>query len=501
MFGMRSSIGLDIGSYSIKLVQLIKTKKGDIMLGKLAIAKIPRIISPSAISDPEKYKEKMLAGLLKRLFEENYLKPTNIAFAIPGGLAFIRQIEVLLKDRRKTDYMMRFEASQHIPFSLDEVAWDYHLLDGVKFKDTVSRAILVAIKKDLLDENINNFKTVPLNVKLVDVAPLALYNCVKFSKDFAPEGLVAILDIGLKTTNLILFKEDKLWIRSFSVDGDNLNLDAFAEELKRSLDYYGADTLDEILLCGGSLGRYSQLSDFLSQRFKCKRVSVLNPFKSLSGITLPNGRQVDIPCVDTDLPLFGIAMGLALRGVRHCDIEVNLLKETLSIRKETRMKKIFVLLSGMVAVLLVLSISYFMRADYNLKKARLNSIEVYLDAVTDYQPKIKKLIAENSFLEAKINTLYKLIKDRTLAVDALSGITRLLPKETWITEFSYSLPKTGESKIVIAGRSADYQGVNELITGLKSSSYFKDVRPVSSTVRVDTALNEEVIEFAVELRI
>jgi len=250
----KSSIGLDIGERFIKFVEL--KRNGDaILLNKFGIKEIPRDLNLD--------REKVISQLISQLFSENNIKTRNVNISAGGQSVFVRFIKLLQAKEDKLKQTMKFEAQNQIPFPLSEVAWDWSLLD--KGKKGTKKAVIVAIKQDLVKGMLTRLKGIRLSANLIDVSPISLYNCMAFNEDYKEERLGALLDIGARTTNLIIFKKGNIWIRSFPVANDRIEeakeqgFEEFIGEIERSVEYYfiqsgeGQDAekrLGELILTG-----------------------------------------------------------------------------------------------------------------------------------------------------------------------------------------------------------------------------------------------------------
>ncbi len=202
-----SSIGLDIGESFIRFVELKKTKEG-ILLNKFGIKEIP----PDLKSD----RERAAMQTVSQLLSEHNIKARNVNIKAGGQSVFVRFVKLLQIKEDKLMKTMQFEAQNQIPFPLTEVAWDWSLLD--RRSDKTRKAVIVAIKNNLLQDMLSNLKSIKLSTGLIDVAPISLYNCLMFNEDCDEKKLSAILEVGAKSSNLIIFKKDNVWTRGFPVD-------------------------------------------------------------------------------------------------------------------------------------------------------------------------------------------------------------------------------------------------------------------------------------------
>ncbi len=495
----KSSVGLDIGSRFIKLVEL--QRSGDsIILNKFGIKEIPKNLKED--------RERVIAQLILQLFSENNIKARNVNISAGGQSVFVRFVKLLQTKEERLKQTMKFEAQNQIPFPLAEVAWDWSLLD--KDKKTTRRAVIVAIKKDLVEDMIARLKAVRLSTDLIDVSPVSIYNCMAFNEDYDDAKLGALLDIGAKVSNLVVFKKGNIWIRRFPVAAERIDqakeqgMEELIGEIKRSIEYYfmqggeelqSEKKLDELILTGGG-SAIGDMEARLGARFNVKP-RTLGPFRKLK-ISKDVFSNAQAKGVKNQL---SVAVGLALRGVTGLKIELNFLKEMISERCLSSQKNLYARLSIAMATLIVVSFSVFMRQDYSIKRMKLSKVDEMLDIYSTYEPKIKELQNAEDILKEKIDTLHQTVNSRAIWLDCFRIISEILPKEVWITDLSgiVSLEKSGLARFDLSGKAISYQAVNSFVSALKSSPSFTDVKPISSSIETDENTGEEIVKFSITM--
>jgi type IV pilus assembly protein PilM len=213
-----SAVGLDIGKDCIKLVELVR--EGELVsLSKIDSAKLP----PAETTGPER--TEAVKKIVAELLAKNQLKHKKIILGVNGQSVFIKFLEILPVSKDKLTRTIRYEAQQQIPFSLDDVEWDTHLLESLpEEKSRCQRVLLVAIKKDNLAAKLALVEQSGVFPSVLDVSTLSIYNCLKFNRDYDENKITAALDIGAQSTDLLILRGDELWVRSFAIGGDNLTL-------------------------------------------------------------------------------------------------------------------------------------------------------------------------------------------------------------------------------------------------------------------------------------
>ncbi len=496
----KTSIGLDIGSHYIKFAELARS--GDaITLNRFGVKEIP--------SNLKADKEKAITQLISQLLSENNVKEKHVNVSVGGQSVFIRFVKLLQVKEDKLKQTMKFEAQNQIPFPLTEVAWDWSLLD--REEKGTKKAVVVAIKKNIIEDIISRLDSIRLSTDLIDVEPISLYNCMVFNEDYSREKLGAILDIGANTTNLVIFQKNNIWVRSFPVAGNRIaeskdqGIEEIIGEVERSIEYYfmqsgedaqGGKKLDELLLTGGG-SAIEELEQKLMSKFKTQ-AKILDPFRK---IRISKEIFSDLETKKTVKNQLGVAIGLALRGMTDLKIEVNFLKEMISERHAYSQKVLYSRFSIAVAALTLICFSIFMRQDYSVKRLKMNKVDEMLEVYRTYEPKIKKMQDKEDVLMEKIDILYHQASSRAIWLDVLGIISEILSEEVWITDASgiVSMEKGGLARLDLGGKALSYQAVNSFVSSLKSSPSFEDVKPISSSLEVDEKTGEETVKFNITM--
>jgi type IV pilus assembly protein PilM len=344
LFTSKGSIGLDIGSSYFKVVQLKETKKG-YELELFDMLPIPsEIIVDGAIIDSLR-----LVDSLKELIKKAKIKTKNAVIGISGHASvIIKRISLPEMSEEDLSESIKFEAEQYVPFDIEDVYLDFQIL-GPREEPGQMDVILVAVKKDIINEYATVVKEAGLIPIIVDVDAFALENMYEINYEIEPDKNVALVNIGAGTINMNILKGGiSVFTRDSSI-GSNIHTEAIqkafdatyesAERLKkgepvegispedaysvvlsasediiseigRSLDYYKSTTLHEdinevILSGGGSL--IKNFPQILSEKIGIES-KVAEPFRN---IIIP--KKFDISYMQDVAPIAAIAVGLALR--------------------------------------------------------------------------------------------------------------------------------------------------------------------------------------------
>ena len=338
-FGGRGTIGLDIGSGYLKLVQL-KDTKGGYELELFDILPLP----PELIVDGSIIDSLRLVDSLKELARKARIKTKDVTISIAGHSSVIVK-RVSLPDMSEDELYesIKFEAEQYIPFDIDDVNLDFQIL-GPKEEPGQMDVILVAVKKDIINEYLSVVKEAGFNCQIVDVNSFALENIYEINYEIEPEKNVALVNIGASTMNMNILKGGISVFTRDSAVGSNLHTevlqrefnltyemaerlkrgepvenvspqDAFSVmelaseeiigEVNRSLEYFHED-IHEIVLSGGC-ALIKDFPNLLAEKIRVE-TKLMQPFKNIK-----IAKHFDLSLIEEMAPMAVVAAGLALR--------------------------------------------------------------------------------------------------------------------------------------------------------------------------------------------
>ena len=237
MFKRRNAlVGLDIGTSEVKAIEL--TDFGDSV--KVTGFGIGRIHNREDLPD-----------VIKRVLQEAGIKTRRVATSVSGRSVIVRYLNLPTMDETELKGALKFEADKYIPFEIDEVAIDGQKLEEV---DTASgdremKSLLVAVKKDLIQEHVSLIQDIGLMPVVIDVDAFALGNAFELRNLNSPRledenKITALVDLGASKTNINILKGNmSCFSREVYVGGNqmteaiacDIHMDeSEAEELKRN---------------------------------------------------------------------------------------------------------------------------------------------------------------------------------------------------------------------------------------------------------------------------
>ena len=345
----RQLVGLDIGSSAIKVAQL-KESKGRYFLQKFGVKPLePEVIVGGTVMD-----EGRVISAIQELFGETNVKNKYVAISISGHAVIIKKISLPPMPDEELEGQVKLAAEQYIPFDINEVNIDFHVLPPDPSGDGQGdmSVILVAAKKDKINELTELVKTAGLIPMVMDVDAFAIENMHGINYPLAQEETTALVNLGASVMNVNITRAGfSLFTRDIPLGGnryteaiqremglsfeeaeeskkkdgggesggmsvgnvlDSVNAEV-ASEIARTVDYFktsGANAdLNRVLVCGG-VAKAKGLIQQLSDRMQVP-VEMADPFAEID----TTGCDMDPDLLAELAPSAAVGVGLALRAV------------------------------------------------------------------------------------------------------------------------------------------------------------------------------------------
>src|SRR5262245_60199791 len=230
----RNLVGIDVGSKSIKAVQVTETS-GQYKVTEFGIAEVsPQVSIPDTISE---------------LFSKKNFKTKRVVSAVSGRFVFVRYISMPVMSDEELVNAAKYELGKYIPVEVDEVLHDSQKLEELaaqEGQEPEMRVLLVAAKRTFIDEHVGILEGAGLQPAIVDVDSFALGNAYELSGAINPQAiaagkLVALVDIGASKTNINIMSDSiSYFTREFYKGGDDLT-DSISKKL--SLEVKDAESM------------------------------------------------------------------------------------------------------------------------------------------------------------------------------------------------------------------------------------------------------------------
>jgi len=344
LFKGKGSIGLDLGSSYIKTIKL-KESKGSYELELFDLYPLP----PELIVDGSIIDSIRLVEAIKDMVKKAGIKTKDAVISISGhSSVIIKRISLPEMSEEDLSESIKFEAEQYVPFDIEDVNLDFQII-GPKEEPGQMDVILVAVKKDIINEYISVIKEAGLNPTIVDIDAFALENMYGINYEIEPGKNIALLNIGASTINMSILKGGISVFTRDSSMGSNLHTEALqreynisyenAEKLKRgetvenvssedaatviesaseeilseivrSFDYYRSTTMHEDIsevIFSGGCALLSNMPSMIMEKTGIE-TRVAEPFRN---IRIP--KKFESTNIYEIAPIMSIAVGLALR--------------------------------------------------------------------------------------------------------------------------------------------------------------------------------------------
>lgn len=349
-FKSKKILGLDIGSFALKLVEVKAKKKGKETvheLVSLGYEPVPyQSIVEGSIMDSA-----AVADSIQHVLYESKTKTNGLSFGVSGSSVIVKKIEVQRLNPAEMHEHILWEARPHIPFTPEEVNIDYEIIESGDSPSGMAGVILAAVKKEKLNDYLNVMDIAHKKVEVVDLESFAVLNSVMKNYEMYTDRTIAIINIGASITNVVISRGGyPVFVRDIAFGGNqftdliqkelnlkyekaesvkkgrqvegvspaavkpviNLIFSELKNEIKKTFEFYRSNTMegriDNILLSGGTANLESIL-DFFSQEFDIP-FEIANPFNNIE----VNEKKFDLNFINEMAPVFNVAMGLALRA-------------------------------------------------------------------------------------------------------------------------------------------------------------------------------------------
>jgi type IV pilus assembly protein PilM len=222
MLNIKSFLAIDFGAGSLKLGEFEVNEAGGLRLKGFAIKPL------GAEGAQEATREATILKALQEVLVEKNIQSKNVNVCAPGFHVFSKFVRLPPVDAGKVTQIIQYEAQQNVPFPLAEVVWDYQILGSAPSGEL--EVLLVAIKSDVVEGLFRVAEQAKLRLNLCDASPAALCNAFRYNYGDL-EDCTMLLDIGAKTSNLLFFEKGKVFSRSINLGANAITQD-FANEAK-----------------------------------------------------------------------------------------------------------------------------------------------------------------------------------------------------------------------------------------------------------------------------
>jgi type IV pilus assembly protein PilM len=358
-------VGIDIGTHTIKLVQLRRARGGYQLLNFGVMPLAAGAIVDGTIRQPD-----LIVEAIRNLVRAEDLRTTEVVTAVSGQSVIVKKIRMPKQmSRREIADNLQWEAEQHIPFEISDVNIDFQELPNVEGTkrtgifggffgsssgdsgaDDQTDVLLVAARKSKVEDYTGLLLEAGLRPVIVDTDVFAIENSYEVNRE-GSDDVVALVDIGASTMNVNILKgnvtlfqrdipiggnrytaaiEQAFRVRSEQAEALKMGVgftpeitreqvlmvmmgvsDAISEEIQRSLEFFHSsiaeDDIDRMIMSGGC-ARIKGLDQFLSHRLEIP-VEIADPFHNIRC----SEKHFDPDYLREMAPVAAVGVGLALR--------------------------------------------------------------------------------------------------------------------------------------------------------------------------------------------
>jgi len=416
-----------------------------------------------------------LVAAIREIMKSRGIRPAPLMLALSGQVVFPRFVRLPAVGGEKLLQMVQYEVEQNVPFPIDEIVWNHQFIGDDSSGE--QSAMIVAAKIENVREITDRVLEVGLEPEIVDVAPMALYNCLRYNyADLS--GCTVVLDIGARSTNLIFVEDEKIYSRCIPVAGNAITQEiaksfqiSFAEaealkrqcafvalggvyaaedetservskivrnvvtrlhaEISRSVNFYrsqqGGSAPSRLLLTGGS-SVLPHLDTFFREKLQVE-VDYFNPFTSVGLSSRINRERAG-----HDAFVLAECVGLALRRSLACPIEINLMPPEIVKRKSFKKRIPFFGLAA-AGVLLSLGIwTLYEKQMGELYTFQKDQVSAKLAALKTKQSSLGKAEKAREQVQHKADVVRDVMRERTAWLKRVDAIRKSLFEGMWLTE-------------------------------------------------------------------
>jgi type IV pilus assembly protein PilM len=462
MLQSKSFLAVDFGAGSLKLAEFEVNEAGGLRLKQYGIKSLGQE------GAQENTREATILKALQGMISEQGFKPKDCNVCAPGFHVFSKFVKLPPVEQSKVTQIIQYEAQQNVPFPLSEVVWDYQILGQATGGEL--EVLLVAIKSEIVEGLFRVADAANLKLQVADVSPAALCNAFRFNYGDL-EDCTMLLDIGAKTSNLLFFEKGKVYSRSINLGANSITQDFAAEsklkfdvaekikieegfvslggayeepenpnqaaiskiarqfmtrlhiQVNQTMQFYrgqqGGSQPARLFLSGGaSIMPYT--AQFFAEKLNVP-VEYFNPFRNV---------QID-PAVNLEelarvAHSMGEVVGLGLRNLAHCPVELNLMPESTRKWRAFNEKKPFLIATvfTVVAVVAVLGLLFSQLA--SVKAAKLAAITPKVAAMTAKDQEFSRASSELKSQKDELDKLGALTADRYYWTDRLPDFAKVV---------------------------------------------------------------------------
>jgi type IV pilus assembly protein PilM len=462
MLNAKSFLAVDFGAGSLKVATFEINEAGILCLKDFKL----KSLGPEGAA--ETTRETVLLKVLRETLAETGAVARNINVCAPGFQVFSKFVKLPPVDAGKVTQIIQYEAQQNVPFPLAEVVWDYQILGSSSTGEL--EVLLVAIKSEIVEGLFRIAEEAKLRLQLCDVSPAALCNTFRYNYGDL-EDCTMLLDIGAKTSNLLFFEKGKVFSRSISLGANSITQD-FANEAKlkfevaeqikitegfvslggayeepenpnqaaiskiarqfmtklhiqvnQTIQFYrgqmGGAAPQRLFLAGGA-AIMPYTAQFFAEKLNAP-VEYFNPFRNV---------QID-PAVNLEelarvAHSLGEVVGLGLRNLANCPVEMNLMPESTLRWRTFNEKKPYFIFTVFALVVVAFAVGFLFDKLAKSKEDELDRLKPEVQRMQEKADRFNKIYGEVGATRQAADQIAAWMNDRYYWGNVLADLRQVL---------------------------------------------------------------------------
>jgi type IV pilus assembly protein PilM len=479
-------LAIDIGSASLKFSEFSYPSSGEMVLEKYAYVEFS-----TNMEDRGKHLEAMEIAL-NAAIDKYKFKAKQAYISISSQSTFIRFVKLppTTHKEQKVQQLVAYEAKQNVPYPIDEVTWDYQLIESESEDAGEINVLFAVVKNEIVNRIVGIIEKKGFISKLVDISPTTCFNVARASK-IGDNECVMVLNIGCTCSTLVFIDKDKFYARTIPIAGHTITQQICrefdvtlekAEEMKRNVGFVALGgayeepdsevtaTISKIIrnvmtrlhgdinrsinvyrsqqkgkkptrlyLTGGS-SIINFTLEFLLDKLKMP-VEYFNPFKivkladSVDKEELTNVAHTTVEVI-----------GLGLRNLTTCPIEISLLPDNIVRQQSSKKRRVYLITSFLTVIFCLCIILWGVLSQKDFVVDLTKSSKKQTSQIEKRLRNMKTFLSELEKAKKRYTTTINYLKDRNTWFVLLNTIQQCLPDNTWIVELS---PTTEAFKVVV----------------------------------------------------
>ena len=462
MLKAKTFLGIDFGAGTLKIAEFEPAAGGGLKLLRFGVRALGLPGSQDAA------REGVLKRALSELLTEGGFVSRQANISAPGYQVFSKFVKLPPVDASKISQIIQYEAQQNVPFPLTESAWDHQILGTAA--DGAREVLLVAIKAEVVEKLFAVGESVGLKMEVVDASMAALANAFRYNYGDV-EGCSLLIDIGAKTSNVLLFEKNKFYVRTVPVGANTITQEYSAEskspfaeaekfkvsqgfvslggayeepddakvaavskvarnvltrlhmQVNQTVQFYrtqqGGSAPQRVYLCGGgSVMAYS--AEFFQEKLNLP-VEYFSPFRNIQ-----IDPSVNVEELEKTASFFGEVVGLGLRNIADCPVELNLLPKSSKARQDFNSKKPFLVAAAFVAAAGVWAAGFFYSKVAAVHREGLATISEKVEPLARVETSLKSEEVKLSDVHKQTDQLGAWLFERGYWPDILTEVRSIL---------------------------------------------------------------------------